>query len=273
MSNPLDGTLVVNLAVNLPGPLAAARFASMGARIVKVEPPTGDPLQAVAPDWYESLTRGQETVVLDLKQEGERTRMHDLLESADLLITAMRPGALSRLGLKDLPSAHPRLGHIEIVGFDGPREEEPGHDLNYQAAHGTLSPPTMPTVPVADMLGAERAVSEGLLLLMERSRTGLGARRRVVLDEAAADAGAAVRYGLMGRSAPLGGGIATYGLYPTLDGCLALGALEPHFAARIADALGISPTHESLAAAFAARPTVHWESLAEREDIPITAVR
>lgn len=64
---------------------------------------------------------------------------------------------------------------------------EGGHDLTYQATHGTLQPPTMPTVPVADMLGAERAVSEALAALIATAKSGTGQVRRVVLEEAATD--------------------------------------------------------------------------------------
>ena len=67
------GVGVVSLAVNLPGPLAVARLASMGASATKVEPPSGDPLQAVAPSWYEELAAGQEVVTLDLKSPAGRS--------------------------------------------------------------------------------------------------------------------------------------------------------------------------------------------------------
>lgn len=272
MDSSLDGIHVVSLAVNLPGPLAVARLCGQGARITKVEPPEGDPLGFVTPAWYKELAIGQQVMTLDLKSSAGRARLDDLLGSADLLITAMRPSALCRLGLDDLTAQFPRLGHIEIVGFDGPLAEQPGHDLNYQAAHATLTPPSMPTVPIADMLGAERTVSEAVLTLLDRARTGLGGRRRVVLDDAAAAAGAAVRHGLMGPGAPLGGAIPTYGIYGTTDGEIALGALEPHFAARVERVFGVSPTRENLTRIFAEFPTSHWERIAEESDLPLNAV-
>ena len=83
-----------------------------------------------------------------------------------LLITAYRPSALRRLGLAGAHLRH-RLTHVEIVGHAGDAAEAPGHDLTYQAVHGTLTPPAMPTVPVADMLGAERAVTATLLGIAE----------------------------------------------------------------------------------------------------------
>jgi crotonobetainyl-CoA:carnitine CoA-transferase CaiB-like acyl-CoA transferase len=134
---PLDGIRVVSLAVNLPGPLAAARLAAMGATVTKVEPPDGDPLQRYASGWYAELTQGQQVLTLDLKDRADRTHASRLLAEADVLLTAMRPSALDRLGLQDDVDEH-GLVLVEIVGHDGDRADEAGHDLTYQAAHGTL---------------------------------------------------------------------------------------------------------------------------------------
>jgi alpha-methylacyl-CoA racemase len=71
-----------------------------------------------------------------------------VLTCADVLITSVRPSALRRLGLADAHVTYPGLSHVEIVGHDGDLEEVPGHDLTYQAAYGTLDPPSMPPAPV-----------------------------------------------------------------------------------------------------------------------------
>jgi alpha-methylacyl-CoA racemase len=266
---PLAGVRVVTLAVNLPGPVAAEQLVRLGATVTKVEPPAGDPLAAF-PAWYAELTAGQQVVVLDLKAPSGRGALEEHLAQADVLLTAMRPSALDRLGLDELARAHPRLVHVEIVGHGGARAEAPGHDLTYQAAHGTLVPPAMPTVPVADLLGAERAVSAAVAGLFQRTRTGVGGRHRVVLDEAARLAGAAVRHGLMGPGAPLGGALATYRTYTASDGHVALGALEPHFAARVAEHLGT--TAQEIGARIAEHTTAHWHELGKALDIPLVAV-
>lgn len=268
---PLAGVRVVSLAANLPGPVAAARLAAMGAQVTKIEPPSGDPLATVVRAWYDELVVDQDVVVLDLKQPEQRACLEDRLADADVLITAMRPSALSRLGLDRLAETWPAVIHVEIVGHDGELAEVPGHDLTYQAAHGTLNPPTMPVVPVADLLGAERAVSAAIAGLFSRTRTGTGGHHRVVLDDAAQLAGAAVRHGLMGPGSPLGGVLPTYRIYPTSDGYVALGALEPHFAARVAAYLG--RTIEELESIFASRATTHWEALGRELDIPLAAVK
>ena len=77
-----------------------------------------------------------------MKDATDRARFDNELDGADLLITAMRPSALARLGLASLADSYPGLSHVEIVGYDGDLEEAVGHDLNYQAAHGTLQPPS-----------------------------------------------------------------------------------------------------------------------------------
>ncbi|MDY6891918.1 MAG: CoA transferase [Pseudomonadota bacterium] len=183
----------------------------MGAQVThRNRAPSWHPLAAVARAWYDELVVAQEVVVPDLKQPEQRARLEDCLADADVLIMAMRPSALSRLDLHRLAETYPVLIHVEIVGHEGEAAEVPGHDLTCQAAHGTLCPPTMPLVPVADLLGAERAVSAAVAGLLSRTRTGMGGHYRIVLDQAAQMAGAAVRHGLMGPSTPLPLGGVTY---------------------------------------------------------------
>ena len=77
---PLDGVRVVSLAVNVPGPVAAARLADLGADVVKVEPPAGDALQVAAPGWYRELTARQQVVPLDLRDAPDRERLEQRLD-------------------------------------------------------------------------------------------------------------------------------------------------------------------------------------------------
>lgn len=266
----LEGLRVVTLAVNLPGPLAAARLHELGADVTKVEPPSGDPLERYAPPWYAELSAGQRVLRLDLRDEDGRAELERLLERSDLLLTSMRPSAAARLGLPESVRRH-RVAHVEIVGGDGPAAELAGHDLTYQAAHGLLQPPGNPPALVADTLGAERAVSAALLAWGSVARGLEPPHLRVSLDEAARAAGAALRHGLTGPDGLLGGALPGYGVYATADGHVAVAALEPHFAAGLAEHVG--RTREQLAAAFAARPTAHWEALAAERDLPVAALR
>lgn len=168
-SGALTGITVITLAVNLPGPLTAARLTAMGARVLKVEPPSGDPLQHVAPQYYRELAAHQEVMTLDLKTDSDKATLDSLAADAHVLLTSMRPRAAAALGLPALVERH-GLVHVEIVGFNGDRADVPGHDLTYQAAHGSLVPGTMPTVPVADVLGGERAVTAALAGLRLREQ-------------------------------------------------------------------------------------------------------
>lgn len=274
LSEALTGIRVISLAINLPGPVAAWRLAALGAEVIKVEPPSVDPLATVAPGWYAELHEKVNVRSLDLKEANQRAVLDDLLTHADVLLTAQRPAALSRLRLDRLDVRFPRLVHLEIVGHHGERANEPEHDLTYQATEGTLAPqegPTMPTVPVADLLGAERAATTILAALAARGPGGRGGRHRVALEDAAKLASSAVRHGMMGHGAPLGGALPTYNIYAAADGHVALAALEPHFGARVHEHIGT--TAAELAAALAAHPTSYWEQLAARLDIPLAVIQ
>ena len=123
-SQPLSGVTVISLAVNLPGPLAAARLHALGARVIKVEPPIGDPLNLMFPAYYQELTDGQEIRTIDLKDDEGIEQLRTLLAGADLLLTSMRPRAAAALGLSELVNEH-GLVHVEIVGFAGDRADVP----------------------------------------------------------------------------------------------------------------------------------------------------
>lgn len=272
MSSPLAGVAVVSLAVNLPGPLAARRLAEFGASVTKVEPPAGDPLRIAAPDWYQEMIAAQTVTTLDLKQDSDRAELDRLLLTADLLITSMRPSALTKLGLARPQERFPRLSLIEIVGHaDDP--EVPGHDLNYQAVHGLLTPPQMPVVPVADTLGAERAVSAALAALAQRARTGVGQTYRVALEEAAARAGEAVRHRIVGPGALLGGEFPGYGVYECKDGFVALGAIEPRFFTDAMSVFGADGSRGSFQKAFIDKTIAELEAIAAEHDLPLNGVR
>ena len=265
---PLVDRQVVSVAVNLPGPLAARRLADLGAHVLKVEPPAGDPLATYAPGLYAELSAGMEIVVRDLKQ----SPLGVLLVEADVLITSSRPSSLARLGLDPAAlAAHPRLCHVGIVGSAGDDAEAAGHDLNYQAAAGLVRPPQLPVSLLADMAGGERAAFAALALLAERERTGRGGTAQVALAEAAAVLAAPLRAGLTAAGAVLGGGSPTYGVYASADGHVAVGCLEPQFALRLADELGTA-TAEGLAAAFRRRSSADWATWAGARDLPINAV-
>jgi crotonobetainyl-CoA:carnitine CoA-transferase CaiB-like acyl-CoA transferase len=268
----LAGVRVVNLAVNVPGAVAGARLRELGADVTKLEPPGGDPIAVAAPDWYAALVEGQDVRIADLKAG----LPDDDLAAADVLLTSSRPAALARLGLgwDALHAAHPRLVHVAIVGHAPPDDGTPGHDLTYTGAHGLLAPPHLPRTLVADLGGAERAVSTALALLVARDRTGAAGSAKVALADAADAFAAPLRHGLTVPGGVLGGGYPFYGLYRAGDGWLALAALEPHFRDTLLAALDLEDaTHEALAAVFARRTVAEWEAWARERDLPLAAVQ
>jgi alpha-methylacyl-CoA racemase len=273
---PLAGLAIVSLAINLPGPVAIGRLRDLGAKITKVEPPEGDPLSRGCAEWYRALHERVTVLRLDLKQPADRARLNPILADADLLLTSSRPAALDRLSLSwsELHREFPRLCQVAIIGYAPPDENLPGHDLTYQATLGLVAPPDMPRTLIADLGGAEEAVSTAVALLLGRERTGVAAFAQVSLAEAAARFALPVRHRMTLASGLLGGGWPGYNLYRAGDGWIAVAALEPHFAKRLEAELGVKAfTNEALASAFSQRTASEWESWGKARDLPIVAVR
>jgi alpha-methylacyl-CoA racemase len=273
---PLHGVKVVSLAINTPGPVAAARLAGLGAAVTKVEPPSGDPLRTAARPWYDSLSHGQTVLTINLKDPAGSAHLDRLLADSDLLLASFRPSALRRLGLDwdNLHARHPRLCFVNIVGYAPPLEERSGHDLTYLAGTGLLSPPHMPPSLFVDLAGAERCVTQALALLLHYARSGQAECGFVSLHECAQELAQPLAAGLTLPEGVLGGGSPFYGLYQASDGWIAIAALEPHFAQRVLSELGLNSVDRSrLAEKFFERTAADWEHWAKQCDIPLVALR
>jgi crotonobetainyl-CoA:carnitine CoA-transferase CaiB-like acyl-CoA transferase len=275
---PLDGILVVDFTRYLPGPFASRELLELGARVVRVEPPGGDPLRASAPDWHEELNAGKESVIVDLK--GDASQALDLLAQADVVLESFRPGVASRLGIG--PEHAPATAvycSITAFGVEGHNAQRAGHDLNYLGWAGVLehTAPALPPVPIADFAaGAMGAVTKILAALLEREKTGRGGHVVVSMTHAA--------HRLSSRPM-LTGGLACYRIYATADGrWLTVAALEPVFWQRLVELLGrpdLADRHyadgqealaEDLAALFSTRPLAEWLELFDREDVCVGPV-
>lgn len=194
---PLDGVRVVDLSLLIPGPWATSMLADLGADVVHVQPPGGDPLQDMMPGAYRVVGRGKKVVLLDLKSEEGRGRLLDLLRDCDVLVEGFRPGTLQRLGFApdSIMAMFPRLIVCSLNGYgsEGTYRDRPGHDLNYLAASGLLSMSGEPSgrpypgggVPVADLAGSLFATQGILAALLLRQQTGVGSRLDVPLAAAA----------------------------------------------------------------------------------------
>ena len=270
----LEGVVVVSLAINLPGPLTAARLSKLGAHVTTVLPPSGDPIALYQPEWFADLHAGQDLVTLDLKSPDGIVELDALLVNADILITSSRPSSLARLGLdpESISKKHPRLCQIAIVGESGVNAENPGHDLTYQAINALVSPPAMPITLIADMAGSERAAQIAVATLLHRERTGEATHQEVALADATYDMAEPNRRGLTKPGGGLGGGLGLYAIYETQEGWIALAAIEPHFAQRIMSELNVDASVEAFAQVFKTKTATQWEQWAKEIDIPLVAI-
>ena len=266
---PLSGLTGVSIAVNVPGPVAARQLTDQGMRLVKIEPPVGDPLEAVAPRMYAELSAGMEVRRTDLRSDAGQAELAEALRGADLLLTSHRPSALPKLGItpERLRELNPALCWVEIVG-DTEAPEVPGHDLTYQLQAGLLTPPQMPAALVADFSGALLAAQRATALLLGRERGRPERHTRVGLKQGAHLLALPRRGGLTGEGDTLSGALGHYRFYPLQDGWAAVAALEPHFYARYQAALA-GQTPEAF---FAGLTVEACEALAHEQDMPIHAV-
>jgi alpha-methylacyl-CoA racemase len=273
---PLAGVKIVTIAFNLPGPAAVARLHRYGASVIKVEPPSGDPLKLHTPALYHELLGEQHVVALNLKDTADRARLDEHLAEADVLITSTLPSSLARLGLEwsRLHADFPRLCQAAIVGYPPPDEELTGHDLTYQASVGLVRPPALPSTLLADMAGAQAAVTETFAVLAERARTGTGVFSLVPIAGALDFYTLPLRHGMTVPGGHLGGALPQYNLYPTRQGWLAVAALEPQFWAKLQSVLGLKQgTYEELKAVLAERTAAEWEEWAAGQRLPLAEVK
>jgi crotonobetainyl-CoA:carnitine CoA-transferase CaiB-like acyl-CoA transferase len=273
---PLEGIKLVSTAFNMPGPAAVWQLHGFGATIVKVEPPNGDPLGRNCPELYREFTAGQEVVRLDLKSDAGRAQLDRHLADADVLLTSTLPSSLARLNLawERLQRDFPRLCQVAIIGYAPPDEELTGHDLTYQASVGLVSPPAMPATLLADMAGAQTAVTHTFAVLAERARTGAGVHSFVPIAGAVDFFAIPLRYEITSPGGRLAGTLPMYNLYRAREGWVAVAALEPQFWARMRELLALKEgTCEELAAVLATRTAAQWERWAAENRLPVGAVR
>jgi alpha-methylacyl-CoA racemase len=283
---PLAGTLVVDFTRYLPGAYASRELARLGARVVRVEPPGGDPMRPTATAWDTALRAGTESVVCELPAEKAFARA--LCARADVVLEGFRPGVAARLGIgpEDVPDA---TVYCSITGFGDDRRHRlrAGHDVNYLGWAGVLedTAPNLPPVQIADLAaGALGAVTQVLAGLLERQRTGRGPRLVVSMAHRSHDL---VAHRLAGEPVPrlLTGGLACYRVYATADSrYLTVGALEPKFFRRLCELVGRDDLSErqydadqealasELAAIFATRTLADWLSHFGDEDVCVGPV-
>jgi crotonobetainyl-CoA:carnitine CoA-transferase CaiB-like acyl-CoA transferase len=232
--------------------------------VIKIEPPgEGDPTRHLGPSdggstvYFRNLNRGKKSVVLDLKNPQEREALLRLAETADVFVESFRPGVVERLGVgyEQLRARNPRIVYCSISAFDrdGPYRDRPAHDLAVEALSGVLSmtlgedgKPTIPGLPLADLLTALNGLAGILMALLARQRTGKGDYVEIAMHDAMLAGCANIlgpTFAENRQPAPrherTTGGSAFYRLYETADGRhLALGGQEMKFVRNLLGALG-----------------------------------
>jgi CoA:oxalate CoA-transferase len=253
---PLAGVRVVDFSLYLPGPYATRLLADLGAEIVRVEPPNGDPVRQFMPGAYEWLNRGKRAIRLDLKSDDGREQAQDLLRSADVVVEGFRPGVADRLGIGPDQAAALRPGVIfcSLSGYGqtGPDRDRPGHDIGYEAGGGAYAAvlaagerPSVPHVPVGDLGGGLFAAMSICAALAGRDDEDDVVRVDVSLQEAVTHmsiprVAAFLRDGVEPEPDSFANFAPGTGLFETADRAwVALAAVEDHFWGRMCGALGL----------------------------------
>jgi len=251
LSGLLAGLTVIDLSRNLPGPFCTRMLADLGARIIKVEPPEGDPTRPLAP-LFAALNHGKDCRRIDFRQPAKIEQLRSWLIEADVMLDSFRPGILASLGLDfdTLKTFNPNLVMASITGYGqhGPWAGRGGHDLNFLALSGALDQMRAPTGELAlsnvqwgDLAGGSSMACIAILAAVFAARRDGGRHIDISMVHGAHAhltlpiATASLFLPLLGRPPGAGedllnGGLPCYNVYATADGRhLAVGALEHKF--------------------------------------------
>ncbi len=238
---PLSDLLVLDLTRALAGPHAAMMLGDQGARVIKIESPSGDDTRSWGPPfvgpedarestYFLSANRNKESLVLNLKDPDDADVLARLVERADVLMENFRTGVLDRLGfpVSRLHEINPGLVILSITGFghDGPEASRAGYDQIAQGEGGLMSftgteQPTKVGVAIADLVAGMYGAFGVLAALHERSRTGQGrvVRTSLLAGMVGVHAFQGTRWTVAGEVPGLAGdhhpSIAPYGLFET----------------------------------------------------------
>jgi formyl-CoA transferase len=262
VSGPLHHLRVLELGSLIAGPFAGQLLGDYGAEVIKVEPPTGDPMRTwgVCHEgeglWWTSIARNKSSVVLDLRSPEGQAAARRLAVTADIVIENFRPGQVERwgLGYDDLVGDNPGLIMVHVSGYgrSGPRSDEAGFGSIGEGMGGirhTTGPADGPSsrtgVSLGDSLSGMFAVIGSLAAVAERSQSGRGQEVDVALYEAVAAlmesslADAEVAGVVRGRTGGVLPGVAPSNAYPTVDGAevLIAGNAQSVYA-RLCEAMG-----------------------------------
>ncbi|HLT99480.1 MAG TPA: CaiB/BaiF CoA-transferase family protein [Burkholderiaceae bacterium] len=232
MSRPLDGITVVTLEHAIAAPFCTRQLADLGARVIKVERPGSGDFARGYDERVKGLSshfvwtnRSKESLTLDVKHPEARRVLDKLLQEADVLVQNLAPGAAARLGLSfdELHPKFPGLIVCDISGYgnDGPYRDKKAYDLLIQSESGFLSvtgnkdEPAKAGCSIADIAAGMYAYSNILAALVQRGKTGKGARIDVSMLESMVEwMGFPMYYAYDGASPPPRAGAAHATIFP-----------------------------------------------------------
>lgn len=294
----LEGVRVLDLSQYIPGPFATRQLADLGAEVIKIEPPDGDPMRRIlyqgtdeTSPIYRHLNRGKRICRLDLKSEPGKATLIELIRDANVLLESFRPGVLEKLGFgqQEIKLLNPSLVHCALSGYGqtGPYRNRAGHDINYLAASSALSvsglpeKPILPFPPIADHAGAMQASTTILAALFAQQKHGTGAYLDISLFESTLSWQYLSYFEPQSRGEGLlSGGMACYNIYQCADQkFISLGALEAHFWSNFCIAVGqkdwitrqleAMPQHKLIKECrqlFVSQPRLYWDELLRNVD-------
>ncbi|MGI9625485.1 MAG: CaiB/BaiF CoA transferase family protein [Longimicrobiales bacterium] len=191
-AQPLSETRVLDFTQNLAGPFGSQILADLGADVIKVEPPGGDAARGWGPPFiggqsplFQVANRNKRSVVLDLKDDDDRSRALSLAKDSDVVLQSFRRGVAERLGIgyEQIRAVNPNVIYVSVTAFghEGPLKDDPGYDPLMQARSGLMDmtgdpdgDPARVGASVVD-LGTGMWIGIGVLgALLERDRTGTG---------------------------------------------------------------------------------------------------
>jgi alpha-methylacyl-CoA racemase len=299
----LKGVKVIDFTNYLPGPFATLRLADLGAEIIKVEPPDGDPARSTGISKQGSglvflaNNRRKKSIVLNLKEQEGIDIALKLIANADVVLESFRPGVMDKLGLgyEKVQRVNPDIVYCSISGYgqQGPHSKLGNHDINYMALSGILAQfkdqagkPVHPSITVADYFGGYAANERILAGLVSRALTGKGSYHSIsITDQLVSLLGNHVlvekETGAGNGMAVLNGSIVSYALYETIDGrYMSIGALEPKFwdnfcrahdreewaRAHFSKTDDSNPVYQELIALFKSKTFYEWIEFAQKVD-------
>jgi crotonobetainyl-CoA:carnitine CoA-transferase CaiB-like acyl-CoA transferase len=270
---PLSDLIVLDLTRALAGPHAGMMLGDMGARVIKVESPSGDDTRGWGPPfvgeeherestYFMSANRNKESLVLDLKSEDDKDVLARLVQRADVLMENFRTGVLDRLGfpVSRLHELNPGLIILSITGFghDGPEAKRAGYDQIAQGEGGLMSitgteQPTKVGVPIADLIAGMNGAFGVVAALHERSRTGRGrvVRTSLLAGMVGVHAFQGTRWTVAGEVPGLAGdhhpSIAPYGMFATATAPVQIACGSEGLWRALCGAFGWDPTEADFA--------------------------